>query len=86
MLDAAQGIEITWVQIPPEHPLVGQSLIEANIRSRTGVSVVAIFRDDQLIPNPKSSTVFQADDRIGLIGDPEDVGAAEAWITDQLPT
>ncbi|HRF50083.1 MAG TPA: cation:proton antiporter [Anaerolineales bacterium] len=86
LLDAAQGIEITWVQIPPEHPLVGQSLIEANIRSRTGVSVVAIFRDDQLIPNPKSSTVFQADDRIGLIGDPEDVGAAEAWITDQLPT
>jgi len=86
LLDAAQGIEITWVQIPPEHPLVGQSLIEANIRSRTGVSVVAIFRDDQLIPNPKSSTVFQSDDRIGLIGDPEDVGAAEAWITAQLPT
>ena len=39
--------------------------------------MVAISRDGQLIPNPKSLTVFQAGDRIGLIGDKEQVHAAE---------
>ena len=45
-------------------------------------SVVALFRDGQLLPNPKSSTTFLAEDRIGLMGDQEDVAAAEQWILD----
>ncbi len=85
LLDAAQGIEVTWVRLAPEHPLIGHTLVEANIRSRTGASVVALFRDDHLVPNPKSSTVFQADDRVGLIGDPDDVSAAEEWFASLLP-
>ncbi len=80
LIDAAQGIEVTWVRLTPEHPLVGQSLVEANIRARTGASVVALFRDDNLIPNPESTVVFRADDRVGLIGDPDDVNAAEEWL------
>ncbi|MBL8093478.1 MAG: cation:proton antiporter [Anaerolineales bacterium] len=82
LLNAAQGIEVTWARLPERHPLVGQTLIGADIRSRTGVSVVALFRDGQLLPNPKSSTTFLAEDRIGLMGDQEDVAAAEQWIMD----
>ncbi len=82
LLNAAQGIEVTWARLPERHPLVGQTLIGADIRSRTGVSVVALFRDGQLLPNPKSSTTFMAEDRIGLMGDQADVAAAEQWILD----
>ncbi|MBL8055203.1 MAG: hypothetical protein JNK29_00830, partial [Anaerolineales bacterium] len=81
LLNAAQGIEVSWAQLTAGHPLVGRSLAEADIRSQTGVSVVAIFRDGQLLPNPKSGTVFEAGDRIAMIGDADHLGAAEAWLT-----
>ena len=47
-----------------------------NIRSRTGASVVAFIRDRKLTANPKSMTVFQAGDRIGLIGEQDQIEAA----------
>jgi len=56
---------------------VGQALAEADLRVRTGASVVAILRDGQLMANPKSMTVFEAGDRIGLIGEREQIEAVE---------
>jgi CPA2 family monovalent cation:H+ antiporter-2 len=35
------------------------------------------MRRGQVIANPKSGTLFEAGDRIGLIGDPEQIEAAE---------
>jgi len=81
LLDAVNSIEIKWFHLPEGNPLVGQSLADANLRSRTGASVVAILRQGQLMANPKSMTVFQSGDRIGLIGDKEEVGAAEKVLT-----
>ncbi len=70
-------IEISWLPIPEGSPLVGQTLGEANLRARLGASLIAILRDQRLLPNPKSATVFQAGDVLGLIGDEEQVAAAE---------
>jgi len=81
LLDAVNSIEIKWFRLPEGSPLVGQTLADANLRSRTGASVVAILREGQLMANPKSITVFQSGDRIGLIGDKEEVGAAEKVLT-----
>jgi CPA2 family monovalent cation:H+ antiporter-2 len=77
LLDAADAIEITWVDLLAHSPMIGQTLAQADLRSRTGASVVALFRDEQVLPNPKSMTVFQAGDRIGLIGEAEQIAAAE---------
>ena len=77
LVNAANSIEIKWFRLQPENPLIGQTLANANLRSRTGASVVAILRDRQLMANPKSMTVFQADDRVGLIGDKEEIEAVE---------
>jgi CPA2 family monovalent cation:H+ antiporter-2 len=52
---------------------VGKTLAEANIRARAGASVVAMVRGRQLTANPKSMTVFEAGDRIGLIGENEQI-------------
>jgi CPA2 family monovalent cation:H+ antiporter-2 len=41
---------------------------------------VAILRGDQLIANPKSATIFQEGDRVGIIGDEEEIKAAEDFI------
>jgi CPA2 family monovalent cation:H+ antiporter-2 len=80
MVIATAGIEITWVALSDGNPLVGQTLRESNIRDRTGASVVALIRDGRIIANPKSSLEFLARDRIGVIGEPEQIESARAWL------
>jgi len=77
---AAEGIELTWVQLDEGSPLVGQSLAGADLRARTGASVIALMRGGRLQANPKSQTVFEAGDRVGLIGTEEQVEAARREI------
>src|SRR5215207_1756403 len=77
LLHAVKSIEIMWFRLPAGNALVGQTLAEANLRARTGASVVAILRAGEVMANPKSNTTFQAEDRIGLIGEKDQFGAAE---------
>jgi K+/H+ antiporter YhaU regulatory subunit KhtT len=53
---------------------------EVALRSRTGATIVAIARDGRLMLNPTTETVFQEGDRIGLIGNPVQLEAAEKLI------
>jgi len=77
MIDAIQGIEVNWLRLGATSLLVGQTLAEADLRARTGASVVAILREKKLMANPKSMTVFEVGDRIALIGDSEQIEQAE---------
>ena len=85
LLDAAKGIEIKWFRLSDGSHLVGQTLANANLRAQTGASVVALFREGDLIANPKSSTLFQPGDRIGLIGDKEEIEAVERLLSNSKP-
>lgn len=80
LVSAADSIEITWLQLSEESPLVGQTLGDSDIRSRTGASVIALIRDNRLIANPKSSHDFRAGDRVGLIGEAEQIETARSWL------
>lgn len=80
LLDAQDQIEITWLRLPDATPLEGCSLGEVGLRSRTGATVVAIAREGRLMLNPITDTVFQAGDRIGLIGNAVQLEAAEKLI------
>lgn len=80
LLNAASGIEVKWFRIAEGSPLVGKNLTEANLRAQTGASVVAIVRNGEIMANPKSITVFQPEDRIGMIGDEEEIRAAQELI------
>ncbi len=77
LLNATNNIEVKWFHLPPGNPLAGKTLADANLRAQTGASVVAILRENQLTANPKSMTVFQNGDRIGLIGDMDEIAAVE---------
>jgi monovalent cation:H+ antiporter-2, CPA2 family len=83
LLAASQLIEITWLTITEGSPIAGQSLLEANLRSRSGASVVALIRDNHMIPNPKSSTHFEIGDQVGLIGEQEQIDRARNWLAGQ---
>ncbi|HSD85427.1 MAG TPA: NAD-binding protein, partial [Anaerolineae bacterium] len=81
LLHATKGIEVFWLQLSAASSLIGRTLAEVNIRSRTGASVVALIRNQQLLANPKSLTIFEEGDRIGLIGDQEQLGVARSLIS-----
>jgi CPA2 family monovalent cation:H+ antiporter-2 len=77
LLSASENIGMTWLQLETDNPLVGQSLAKANLRATAGVSVVAIMRDRELITNPEPQAILRANDRVGLIGDAEQLKAAQ---------
>ena len=81
LLDAVNSIEIKWFRLPEKNPLVGRTLAEANLRAQTGASVVAILRNGDLIANPKSMTVFEPGDRIGVIGERDEIEAVEKLLS-----
>jgi CPA2 family monovalent cation:H+ antiporter-2 len=78
---AGPALEIVWLVLEAASPLVGASLAQAGMRVRTGSSIVAVLRRGTLHANPKSSLVFEAEDRIGLIGEPAQIEAARALVT-----
>lgn len=77
LLSASDNIGITWLRLGANNPLVGRTLAEANLRARTGASVVAIMRGRELITNPEPRALLQANDLVGLIGDGKQLNVAQ---------
>ena len=65
----AEGLNIFKVVLPDV--LAGKSLIESNIRNKTGCSVVAVIFEKQTAINPDPKEPLPADSEIVLIGDTE---------------
>lgn len=61
-------LEITWVTLLPQSPIVGQTISEAAIRSRSGVSVVGVLQGSNFIPNPDVEYRFKRGDLIAVVG------------------
>jgi CPA2 family monovalent cation:H+ antiporter-2 len=76
LITAVRGIEISWIPISEGSPLIGQTLAQANIRAKVGASVIALVRDRNAVPNPKSDTEFRQDDMVGFIGSSDELAAA----------
>jgi CPA2 family monovalent cation:H+ antiporter-2 len=68
---AARSLELNWVKMPEGSPLIGRSIEELQIRSTTGVSVVAVIRNADLYPNPEPGFIFRDGDLIGVLGNSE---------------
>jgi CPA2 family monovalent cation:H+ antiporter-2 len=77
LLSASDNVGISWLRLGNSNALVGQSLAKANLRATSGASVVAIMHDRELITNPDTQTILRADDRVGLIGNKEQLKAAQ---------
>jgi CPA2 family monovalent cation:H+ antiporter-2 len=78
LLSASDNIGIAWVKLDETSKLVGQTLAEANLRARTGASVVAIMRGRELIANPEPRAILRASDLVGLVGDGTQLNVAQA--------
>ncbi len=74
--EQVDGLRTGGIPLGPRSPYVGKSMGEAGIRSRTGASIVAVFRGDQFTPSPRPDFRFQMDDRVVVVGTEEGVRAA----------
>lgn len=63
-------IETEWVRLPEDSDLTGKTIGELGLRSKIGVSVVAIIRGDDVIPNPGPDDYLKTDDMVGTLGTP----------------
>ena len=70
-IELSSEISVMSLAIPAE--CVGKNLIEADLRRRYDVNVVAIKRDGRTIVNPKAQEVFQPEDEIIVLGTHEGV-------------
>lgn len=77
----AEGTFIEWYNVDDGAELAGQTLADAQVRERTGVSIVAIQRDDTLVPSPSPDTVIEVGNTLVVIGSKEDVNRFESLIT-----
>ncbi len=85
LLDAVNDFEIDWLRLDEGSPLIGQSLGHAGVRTRTGASIVALLRQGKVQANLPPSIVFQAGDRIGVVGDPHQIAAITELVTGGAP-
>jgi TrkA domain protein len=70
VLDGETVLE--WVTLAPESEYVGRTLGEADIRGRTGVSIIAIQRETETIANPGADERLAAGDTLIALGPRED--------------
>ncbi|WP_101295052.1 cation:proton antiporter regulatory subunit [Halegenticoccus soli] len=63
---------IEWVKLTADSPLAGQTLADAQVRQRTGASVIAIRRGDETLTNPGGETELRPEDTLIVLGTREE--------------
>jgi CPA2 family monovalent cation:H+ antiporter-2 len=84
LMTVTRGLEVAWLPVAETSTFVNKSILEANLRARTGASVVALLRESKVFPNPKSDQRFMAGDMVALIGAAQEIDAA-AQLLDPQP-
>ncbi len=67
IITLAEGLDVFRVPVPAK--MIGVTLIQSDIRSKTGCSVIAIKIDDEMQVNPDPENPIPADSELVLIGD-----------------
>jgi CPA2 family monovalent cation:H+ antiporter-2 len=76
LIDELPNVNITAITIEPNSFSDGKTLGESDLRKKTGVTLLAVKRGDEMIEHPTLKTKFQAGDVAYVLGDPEQVNLA----------
>jgi CPA2 family monovalent cation:H+ antiporter-2 len=74
--DALGGTSTETLLVEPDSPAVGKTIGELKLRSRTGVTIIAVAREERTEINPGIQFKIQADDALVLLGSPEQIESA----------
>lgn len=70
------GLSIDWLPVSETSPFAAQPLGATQMRTRTGVSAIALLRHGTAIPSPGPETVLLAGDTVVVVGLAEGIHAA----------
>jgi TrkA domain protein len=68
-----EGLAIDWLPVEEGSAYAGRSIGDARIRTRTGVSVVAVVRDEDPFPAPGPEFRIEGDDTLVVVGTPDGI-------------
>lgn len=74
------GLAIDWLPISPQSAYAGKTIGDTALRTRTGVSIVALVRGDRPIPAPGPDEELHADDTAVVVGTAEGIDAAASLL------
>ncbi|OBH01090.1 MULTISPECIES: cation:proton antiporter regulatory subunit [unclassified Mycobacterium] len=77
---AVTGLETGQVHIVAGSPFVGHPLGDTRARTRTGASIVAIVRDEQVLASPGPAEMLHARDVLIVIGTEDGIAGVEQII------
>lgn len=76
-----EGLAIDWLTVDPGTPYAGRTIGDARIRTRTGVSVVAVIRDTNPFPAPGPDFHVEAGDTLVVVGTTKGIEAVTDILT-----
>jgi TrkA domain protein len=63
-----EGLVIDWLPVRQDSPYAGKTIGDARLRTRTGISVVAIVRGEDAVPAPGPDQQLQSGDFLVVVG------------------
>jgi TrkA domain protein len=78
---AITGVTAARIRIPVGSPYAGRPLRDTHARTRTGASIVAVIRDQQVTAAPDPDFVFHHGDTIVAVGDHDGIAALTNILT-----
>jgi len=72
LLMLAGGYGVSKIDVSPDNPLVGKTLTQSELR-KSDITVLAIVRAEETIPNPPAGTKILAGDELISFGQLENI-------------
>jgi TrkA domain protein len=68
-----EGLAIDWLPVREDSPYARRTIGAGRVRTRTGVSIVAVLRGDQAIPAPGPEVEVRPGDYLVVVGTPRGI-------------
>ena len=68
-----EGLAIDWLPIQPGSAAAGSTIGDTRMRTRTGVSIVALLRNGTAIPAPEPAQRIEGGDTLVVVGTPRGI-------------
>ncbi|ADJ14683.1 cation:proton antiporter regulatory subunit [Halalkalicoccus jeotgali] len=63
-----EDVILEWYTLDDEDPIVGEPLEESDIRGRTGATIIAVERGEEVFPSPEADFTLRAGDVAVAVG------------------
>jgi TrkA domain protein len=81
-IQQVEGLAMDWLPLHAGSPYAGKTIGDARIRTRTGVSVVAVIRGSDHFPAPGPEFGFEPGDTVVVVGTADGIEAVELILAD----